>query len=121
MTIPKEEVKESLLPDIDLDKDSINEWKKKNKVKAKEFFKEEWFFSPKPTLNDKYGEDKEIVIVDSLKGALSPEEQSIVKDIEYYEMELEWLKENDLEEYERRMEKQKEFKKKVSSFLKEKQ
>lgn len=121
ITIPKEEVDESLLPDIDLDKDSIKEWKKNNKVKAKEFFKEEWFFSPKPTLSDKYGEEKEIVIVDSFKGVLSPEEQSIVDDIEYYERELEWLKENDPEEYERRMEKEKEFKNKFSSFLKEKQ
>ena len=120
MTLPKEEVNESLLPDIYLDKDSLEEWKENNKSTAKVFFKDEWFSGHRSSLNEKYGGDKEITIVDAKGGINSPEEQAIIDDMdrvmeeeyknmmeeeaEYAREELEWMKIHKPEEYERSVE-----------------
>lgn len=127
LTFDKEEIEGSLLPDIDFDKDSIEEWKENNKPKGKVFFKDEWFSGFKPSLKDEYGEDKEIIIINTESGALSPEEQSIIRDIEFMNeqravveeeefkafmeeeaefarKEIEWMKIHEPEEYERQKE-----------------
>ena len=127
MKYSNEEVENSLLPDIELDNESLDEWKEKNKSTAQIFLKDSWFYCYKPTLNDKYGQDKEITIINTEGGALSPEEEFIIRDMEEMDKyraieeeeeikafleeeaedarkELEWMKIHDPEEYERQME-----------------
>lgn len=120
LKFPKAEIDESLLPDIDFDDESFDHWKEDNKVSGKVFFKDEWICSDKPSLEDIFGEEGEVIIINTEGGALSPEEESIIRDMEerdeaefkvfleeeaeYARKELEWMKIHEPEEYERQME-----------------
>lgn len=96
---PKEEIEESVLPDINLDNDSFEEWEENNGLKGRVFKKDDWFYTEIPDLKDKYGEDKEVIVVNEERGALSPEEQVLYDDyMEMREREMEEIR-KDCEEY----------------------
>ena len=123
MTYSREEVENSLLPEIDLDEKSLEKWKESNKSTADYEYRDEWMLSPKKTLEEIYGDDKQVKIINSQTGILSPEEklvwpsEEVLKEIEREEEEelqkemeeaakeyheyLKFLKKTNPEEYER--------------------
>lgn len=78
MEYSKDEIPNSILPDISFDDKSRKDWLIKKDIKTYEEYDLKWCEFIKPSLDMKYGEDTEITIVNSKWGCSSPKEEYLI-------------------------------------------